>query len=148
MKILLAIDDSKFSQAATRAILKLAPPRATRLRVLHVVEPPSVLVARGMGGYSPNLRLIWEAQRKRGVALVTRIAQQLRAKGYKVAASVVQGEPRGKIVDVAARWKADLIVVGSHGHRGVKRFLMGSVSDAVVHHAHCSVLVVRIVSAR
>jgi nucleotide-binding universal stress UspA family protein len=147
MKILLAIDDSKFSKAATNAILTLGPPKTSQIRVLHVVEPPSVLVARGMGGYSPNLRMIWEAQRKTAAALVSRVANHLRSKDYKVSTSVVQGEPRGKIVDVAARWKADLIVLGSHGRRGLDRFLMGSVSEAVVHHAPCSVLVVRIRSA-
>lgn len=148
MKILLAIDDSKFSKAATNSIVKLAPPPETQVRVLNVVEPPSVLVARGMGGYSPNLRMVWEAQRKNAQALVTKVARQLRRKGFKPTTSIVQGEPRGKIVDVASRWNADLIVLGSHGHRGLKRFLMGSVSDAVVHHAHCSVLVVRMRRAR
>ncbi len=148
MKILLAIDDSKFSKAAMNSILKLAPPPQTQLRVLHVVEPPSVLVARGMGGYSPNLRMVWEAQRKNAQALVTKVARHLGKKGFKPTTSVVQGEPRGKIVDVASRWKADLIVIGSHGHKGLKRFLLGSVSDAVVHHADCSVLVVRVNRAR
>jgi nucleotide-binding universal stress UspA family protein len=144
MKILLAIDDSKFSKAALQEVLALAPPAGTQVRILHVVEPPSVLVARGMGGYSANLRMIWEAQRKNGEALVERFAKQLAAKGFKVTMSVVQGEPRSKIVDVAAKWHADLIVVGSHGRHGLERFLMGSVSEAVVHHAPCSVQVVRL----
>lgn len=144
MKILLAIDDSKFSKAATSAVIRLAPPRQAQVRILHVVEPPSVLVARGMSGYSPNLRMVWEEQRRNAQSLVSKVAKQLRRKGYAPTTSVVQGEPRGKIVDVASRWKADMIVIGSHGHRGLKRLLLGSVSDAVVHHAHCSVLVVRI----
>jgi nucleotide-binding universal stress UspA family protein len=143
MKILLAIDDSKFSKAALNAVLALAPLPGTEVRVLHVVEPPSVLVARGMGGYSSNLRMVWEAQRRNGEALVKRFAKQLVAEGLKVTTSVVQGEPRGKIVDVASKWHADLIVVGSHGRHGLERFLMGSVSEAVVHHAPCSVQVVR-----
>lgn len=144
MKILLAIDDSKFSKAALDAVLALAPIEGTEVRVLHVVEPPSVLVARGMGGYSANLRMVWEAQRRNGEALVKRFEKQLGREGFKVTTSVVQGEPRGKIVDVAAKWHADLIVVGSHGRRGLERFLMGSVSEAVVHHAPCSVQVVRL----
>ena len=143
MKILLAIDDSKYSRAALQSVLTLAPPKGTQVRVLHVIEPPSVLVARGMGGYSANLRLVWEAQRKNGQELVERFAKDLAAKGFKVSTSIVQGEPRSKIVDVARNWHADLIFVGSHGRRGLERFLMGSVSEAVVHHAPCSVQVVR-----
>jgi nucleotide-binding universal stress UspA family protein len=143
MKILLAIDDSKYSKAALQSVLTLAPPKGTQVRVLHVIEPPSVLVARGMGGYSANLRLVWEAERKNGQELVERFAKDLAARGFKVSTSIVQGEPRSKIVDVARNWRADLIFVGSHGRRGLERFLMGSVSEAVVHHAPCSVQVVR-----
>lgn len=148
MKILLAIDDSKFSKAALEAVLTLAPPKGTQVRVLHVVEPPSVLLARGMGGYSANLRMVWEAQRSNAEGLVKQFAKRLVDAGFKVTSSVVQGEPRGKIVDVARTWHADLIVLGSHGRHGLERFLMGSVSDAVVHHAPCSVQVVRLRSKR
>ncbi|MDE3135058.1 MAG: universal stress protein [Acidobacteriota bacterium] len=143
MKILLAIDDSRFSKAALQSVLTLAPPKGTHVRVLHVIEPPSVLVARGLGGYNANLRMVWEAQRKNGQALVEQFAKDLAAGGFKVTTSIVQGEARSKIVDVARKWHADLIVVGSHGRRGLERFLMGSVSGAVVHHAPCSVQVVR-----
>jgi nucleotide-binding universal stress UspA family protein len=53
------------------------------------------------------------------------------------------GEPRAVILDAAKTWGSDLIVLGSHGRRGMDRFLMGSVSEAVAIHAHCSVEVVR-----
>lgn len=143
MKILLAIDDSKFSKAALKSVLALASVPGTQVRVLHVVEPPTALVARGMGGYSSNLRMIWAEERRRAEALVGRAAKQLKEAGLRTSASVEIGEPRSKIVDIARKWHADLIVVGSHGRRGLDRFLMGSVSDAVVHHAPCSVQVVR-----
>jgi nucleotide-binding universal stress UspA family protein len=98
-----------------------------------------------MTGYSGvNVESIRKTEREAAQALVTKFAEQLRARGFKVTGSVVQGEPRGKIVDVAARWKADLIVVGSHGRTGLERLLMGSVAEAVVRHAPCSVHVVRI----
>ena len=144
MKILLAVDDSKFSRAALKAVLELAPPSGTEVRVLHVIEPPSVLVARGMGGQNASLRMIWEAQRSNGEALVKQCEKQLADAGFKVTTSVLQGEPRGKIVDVATKWHAGLIIVGSHGRRGLERFLMGSVAESVVHHAPCSVQVVRL----
>jgi nucleotide-binding universal stress UspA family protein len=57
--------------------------------------------------------------------------------------SIPLGEPRGVILDTAKDWRADLIVVGSHGKRGLDRFLLGSVSESVAIHATCSVQVVR-----
>ena len=53
------------------------------------------------------------------------------------------GDPRSAIVDEAEEWGADLIVVGSHGYTGLKRWLLGSVAQSVVGHAPCSVEVVR-----
>jgi Universal stress protein family len=55
--------------------------------------------------------------------------------------------PKTIILDEATQWGADLIVLGSHGRRGAERFLMGSISEAVAMHAHCSVEVVRMKSA-
>jgi nucleotide-binding universal stress UspA family protein len=51
--------------------------------------------------------------------------------------------PKSIIMDEAEKWGADLIVVGSHGHRGIERFLLGSVSEGVALHAKCSVEVIR-----
>lgn len=59
---------------------------------------------------------------------------------------LIEGDPKSQILDVAKEWKADMIVVGSHGRTGLNRFLMGSVSQGVVNHAHCSVEVVRAAS--
>lgn len=61
---------------------------------------------------------------------------------------VETGDAKARIIDHAAEWQADLIVVGSYGLRGLDRFLMGSVSAAVVRHAGCSVEVVRIPAKR
>jgi nucleotide-binding universal stress UspA family protein len=148
MKILLAVDESKFSEAAARALLTLALPAGTAVRVLHVSEPLRVQEGIAMTGFSGvNVESIRKTEWESAHALVTKFADRLRDKGFKTSASVVRGEPRSKIVDVASKWKADLIVVGSHGRTGLKRLLMGSVAEAVVRHAPCSVHVVRISSA-
>ena len=68
----------------------------------------------------------------------------LRSKGLKVTTTVEQGDPKSKIIEAASKWHADLIVVGSHGRKGLEHFLLGSVSDAVARHAGCSVEIVRI----
>ena len=69
--------------------------------------------------------------------------QVLASVGLKATAAVLSGNPKEVILEEAKKWNADLIVVGSHGRRGFKRFLLGSVSEAVAMNAHCSVVVVR-----
>jgi nucleotide-binding universal stress UspA family protein len=144
MRILLAIDDSKCSEAAREAVIEQARPQDTEVRVLYVLESSPLLVARVMGGYDPAFETAWEARRQKGETVVTKAAEMLRARGLNVAAVVEQGEPKSKILDVAEEWQADLIVLGSHGRRGLGHFLIGGISDAVARHAHCSVEIVRI----
>ncbi len=144
MKIVLAIDGSKFTEAAIRTVIEQSHPQDTEIQVLHVVEPPSLLVGREMGGYDRNLDVVWEAETKRAEALVAKVADELRSKGLKATTSVEQGDPQSMIIDAAAKWHADLIVIGSHGRKGLEHFLLGSVSEAVARHAGCSVEIVRI----
>jgi nucleotide-binding universal stress UspA family protein len=75
---------------------------------------------------------------------VDRQVQRVRGGGGEIAgAHAREGFPDAEIVDLAEELGASLIVMGSRGHGGVRRALMGSVSDSVVRHAHCPVLVVR-----
>jgi nucleotide-binding universal stress UspA family protein len=141
MKLLLTIDDSKFSEATTQVVIAQAKPRETEVRVLHVIEPP--MIAGDMAAVMDFPALMQEL-RKRGEALLAQAANALRTAGFEaVSATMEGGHPKSVIVDFAAKWPADLIVMGSHGRTGLNRFLLGSVSEAVVRHAHCSVLIVR-----
>ncbi|HEY6331288.1 MAG TPA: universal stress protein, partial [Blastocatellia bacterium] len=82
----------------------------------------------------------------RAKQVVLKAEESLRSpttKDLKVTAVTVKGFPKEVLVDEADQWGADLIVVGSHGYRGITRFLLGSVSQAVASHAHCSVEIVR-----
>ena len=144
MKIVLAVDGSKFSEAAVQAVIEQARPQDTEIQVLHIVEPPSLLVAREMGGYDRALDAVWEGETKQAEALVTKVADQLRSKGLKVTTKVEQGDPKSGIIDAASKWRAELIIIGSHGRKGLDRFLMGSVAESVARHAPCSVEIVRI----
>ena len=58
--------------------------------------------------------------------------------------AVEWGDPKSKIINAAEAWGADLIVLGSHGRKGLQRFLLGSVSETDMRHAHCSVEIVRL----
>jgi nucleotide-binding universal stress UspA family protein len=144
LRILLAIDGSRFSEAALKAVIQQARKSVEQIRVLHVVEPPPLLVTGEMGGYNPALDEAWEAERKHAQRLVERAVGRLRAKGLKANGAAEDGDPKSKILENAKEWRAELIVLGSHGRKGLNRFLMGSVSETVVRHAPCSVEIVRI----
>jgi len=137
MRLLLAIDDSKFSEAATHAVISQYQPQGTEVQVLNVVDLTIPIPTSYAGAFR-------EESLKHGQELVQRAEQLLSKAGFKVQAAVEEGDPKTKILDHAAHWKADLIVLGSHGRKGAKHFLMGSVSETVARHALCSVEIVRI----
>jgi len=139
MKILLAIDDSKFSEAATQAVIAHHKLQGLEVRVLHAAEPPTLFTAPEMAEYIPPEESAEEAK-----ALVAKTAGALRSAGVNVTTAVLQGDPKSIILDDAKAWGADLIVLGSHGRKGLEHFLVGSVSEAVLRHAHCSVEIVRL----
>jgi nucleotide-binding universal stress UspA family protein len=143
MKILIAIDGSDFSQAALRSVIARPWPPDTTVKLLHVVEPPSLLMGREMGGYDPEFEMVWKALREQAKDLVEKAAEKLRRANFNVTTELVEGDPKSQIIDVANAWQADMIVLGSHGRTGLDRFLMGGVSQAVVRHAHCSVEIIR-----
>ena len=144
MRILLAIDDSAFSREALRSVPAQFRQKGTAVRVLHVVEPiAAYFSAELIPHLVPRIAQVEEDRRKQAKELVQRAARQLRKAGFRASESVDEGDPKIKIVDQAAEWRADLIVVGSHGWKGLNRFLLGSVSESVIRHAGCSVEVVR-----
>lgn len=140
MKIVMGVDESKFSEALLRAIVTQFRTENTELLVLHVLQPIGFSTPPQMAeGYAPEL----DDQKKPAHALVERIAKELRSAGFKADTAVEVGDVRESIIDSAAKWRADLIVVGSHGQRGIQRFLLGSVAEFVARHAKCSVEIVR-----
>ena len=140
MKVLLAIDDSKYSEAATRALIAQAKPKETEVRVLHVVE----LYTEEGEIYISDWKGVIQRRHERGEVLLAQAAQALHNAGFQVATALEEGDEKSVIIDFAAKWPADLIIMGSHGRKGFDRFLLGSVSEAVVRHAPCSVEIVRI----
>jgi nucleotide-binding universal stress UspA family protein len=143
MKILLAMDDSKFSAAALRAVESHFDPRSSEVLVLHALDRFSSIA--GLTPIDPSsLERLLEDERQAGEALVERARQALEAAGFRAHSATQKGDARRVILDAASRWKPDLIVLGSRGRKGLERLLIGSVSDAVARHASCSVEIVRI----
>jgi|SRR5579859_155749 len=147
MKILLAVDDSDFSKAATEMLIREIRPENTEVHVFHVVEsiklmPPTYNFGAGPG-FVQDFTSIIQEWRKHGEALVSRTAKLLQSAGFKTNTMVREGDAKISILEYADEWRPDLIMVGSHGRKGLDRFLLGSVSDSVARHAHCSIQIVR-----
>jgi nucleotide-binding universal stress UspA family protein len=144
MRILVATDGSSFSEAAVKTATALARPQETEVLILEVVEPLMYFVPPQMApGYAPE-----QVERQRELLDLAKkttslVAEKLRKIGFKADNRVVESDIRNGILDTAAEWKPDLIVMGSHGRKGVKRFLLGSVAETIARHAPCSVLIVR-----
>ena len=143
MKILLAVDHSKYSEAALKEVAKRPWPSRSTLRVLSVAEPLPPPAAELWIDARGSLDDAQKVLRKRTREFVERTAKKLKKPRLRVEAIVRDGHPREAIVEEARKWRADLIVLGSHGRTGLKRLLLGSVAASVVGHAPCSVEVVR-----
>jgi nucleotide-binding universal stress UspA family protein len=149
MKILVAIDDSECSQAAVRAVGSQIRAQGSEVLVLQVVEPLVYATVPQMApGYAPEMAERLQEELKQAKESVAKAAQVLRDAGFKVDTRVVESEVRTGILEISSEWPADLIVVGSHGRKGLQKFLLGSVAESVARHARCSVLIVRIPSGR
>ena len=141
-KILLATDASEEATLAARSAVDLAEKTGSELHVVYVeplgyVGPGTPMVA-DIPAPDPD-ELNQEAQR-----ILDAQIQRIEAAGGTVAeAHLRRGKPDVEIVALSEEIEAGLIVMGSRGRGGLRRALMGSVSDSVVRHAHCPVLVVR-----
>jgi nucleotide-binding universal stress UspA family protein len=142
-RILLAEDGSPSAAAAAETVRLWSVLHGAGVRVLNVAD----LDPR----WNPWLR--GEAHREADEAASTQIREQhealaqataaeLRSAGLEAEAEVQDGSPAHRLVEAAVEWDADLIVLGTHGHSGLTRLLVGSVVRSVLHHAPCSVLVV------
>lgn len=149
MKILLATDGSKHSEiAAKKCASLLNKSKDLEIRIVSAAEAVSPVAPEQLA-VSNDLFLRLAAESREAAETAVEDLKAIVVKGFdgdsppSVETSVVSGSPREVIVDEAKAWGADLIVVGSHGYGFWDRMLLGSVSDAVIHHAPCSVLVVR-----
>ena len=145
MRVLVAIDDSPFSDVAIRAVAARPWPEGTEIRLMHAVEVPPMVSFTGAAWPDPpvDLSSIREAERARGTQLLERAAEQFIRTSLKVSTRLIEGSARTTILDEARTWPADLVVLGSHGSKGLTRFLLGSVSETIVRHAPCSVEIIK-----
>ena len=135
LRVVLATDGSDVSLAASQAIAATTWPAHTEVKVVSVINP--VIYSLEEMGLSRE-RGTSRAHRAIGDAF-----QALKVVPLTISGEVIAGTSARQIIAAAKRWQADLIVVGSNERRGLKRFLIGSISADVAKEAHCSVRVIR-----
>ena len=135
MKILVAIDHSPSSGTVLQAAVTRAWPADAQFCVLNVTDLQRF----------ERLPVLIEDAMREGRRLTEEGAQQISGAGYEAFPKTSPGNPRSDIPCFANEWGADLILVGSHGHSAIGRFLLGSVSQAVLRTAPCSVEIVRMI---
>ena len=141
-KILLATDGSEEAELAALRAVELAQRTDSELHVVHVGLVPSFLMSDpATRDYD---RRLYEEIEEESRELLRKLSWRVKVAGGTVAgAHLGMGEVDLEIVGLAKELEAGLIVMGCRGHRGIRRALEGSISDAVIRHAPCPVLVVR-----
>lgn len=145
MRILLATDGTNHSLAALEMIEKFRLAGADEIKIVTVVDMAVPYTVDIYGGNLPATVELEKAARENADKILESAHQTISEKlsEVRVSTEVLYGSPESRIVETAENMNADLIIVGSHGYNRWERLLLGSVSDSVVHHAPCSVLVVR-----
>lgn len=137
-KILVAHDGSKSSDKALKKAVELAVNLNASLTVLSVVPELYLTELSDIDRHR-----IFESLTRETTDAMERIRKSLSGKSMEVKTLIRQGDPAEKILETAQKMKVDLIVTGSHGRHGTKKFLLGSVSSKIVDYSKCPVLVVK-----
>jgi nucleotide-binding universal stress UspA family protein len=148
MKILIATDGSEFSRKAVEKCCQfLSTKEQTDIKIISVVEQIMPMAAEPFA-ISAEYYVQIEADLRKAAEMAVAEAEKIikeksAAENITVQREVFTGSVKQTIIDEAKKNYVDLIVVGSHGYGFLNRVLLGSISDFVVHHAPCSVLIVR-----
>jgi nucleotide-binding universal stress UspA family protein len=146
MKILLAVDGSTYSDAAIEEILSRPWPPYSELKTITAAETPVMVGMEPWAASPAYFDQLEKSVRENANGVIDKALSKLSTVGdktLKISSEIIPGPARQVILEQAETWDADLIVMGSRGLGAWNRLLLGSVSSAVVHHAHCSVEVVR-----
>ncbi len=147
MKILLATDGTKCSDEAVNMLSRFSFSTNDILKVISVIDMALPVSIDIYGGFLPPNIELERAVKENADKILSETSEKilgfLEISPRQISTEVLFGSPESRIVETAEEMKSDIIIVGSHGYNSWERLLLGSVSDSVVHHAPCSVLVVR-----
>ena len=147
-KILVPIDGSAAATRGLEEAIKLATDQSATIRLIHVINELMVVTSYEATIYTADLI---HALRESGNKLLERAKQQVAKAGLKVEVEMLEahgGQAGNTIASDAEKSKADLIVIGTHGRRGLSRVVMGSDAEQVVRLSKIPVLLVRSVEAK
>lgn len=153
-KILAAVDMSETGQRVFDEALDLAKANGASLMLVHVLSPdeeghPDIenlyrhYYSESENVSSEHYRELWEQFSQKGLECLRSYSETAIAAGVHTEYKQVFGSPGKTICKTARTWNVDLIVIGRRGLSGLSEPVMGSVSNYVIHHAHCSVLTVQ-----
>jgi nucleotide-binding universal stress UspA family protein len=142
-RILIAIEDSPFSEKATRIGFNLAKTLNAKVALLNVMDPPSTsYTGDPLLGQQPLIMPeIAQLQEEASKAVLERFGE-LWSGEQELTTFSQMGNPRVEILATAEEWKADLIILGTHGRTGFDHFISGSVAEGVARRSLCPVLIV------
>jgi nucleotide-binding universal stress UspA family protein len=147
VRILIAVDGSRDSQAAVQFLKRFRLPVRTEILILHVNENWRILADLSSSGRSPQIQERLAALRQKTTekarALVSEVQTEFSRRGRRVRTLLAEGLAAPEILGALDRYGVDLTVMGTRGLTGAKRFLLGSTSEQILTHGRCSVLVVR-----
>jgi len=146
MKILLPVDGSSFSDAAIEEVARRPWPPRSEVKIITAAETPVIVGMEPWAASPAYFEQLEKSVRDAAQDVINRALLKLKTteeKALKISSAVIERPPREAIVEEAEKWGADLIVMGSRGLGAWNRLLLGSVSSSVVHHAKCSVEIVR-----
>lgn len=132
-KILCAVDDGPFAESVFKVAVSLSRDLNGEVALLNIIDI-------GMPGEAIDIESLRTALREEAAGLFQRLLDS--AGSPNVYKFIEEGNPKNEIVSVAKSWEADIIVMASHGRRGLTRLLMGSVAEGVLRVAPCPVLIV------
>ena len=151
-RILVAVDDSPVSRQAFSKAVSLAKALSSKLHIIHVITPvtqeyqdASLIAFSGgfyPGGMDEVVKETWANIEQAGLSLLQDFCEEAKKAGVVTEFTQKIGQPDQEIVEFAKDWSADLIAIGSHGRRGLNELVLGSVSNYVLHHVSCSVLLI------
>ncbi len=146
MKVLIALEESECSRRALESVKERSWPEDSQFRIINVYEP---MPAYGAEMYSPRAaESMMAAEAEMMKMKKTKLKETItdlkeNVPSCPVSGAILTGDIRTSILDEAKNWGADLIVLGSHGRKGLSKLFLGSVAEGVAGHADCSVEIVK-----
>lgn len=142
-KILVPIDGSDTAKLGLDEALRLAKNQGARLRLIHVVNEAMIITSYEGDAYTGELM---NALRESGHIILNKAQEQVAGQGLEAETALLEaqgGQAGETIVRDAKEWQADLIVLGTHGRRGIRRLVLGSDAEHVVRLTPVPVLLIR-----